>query len=69
MELFIVCGIFVREVSLLRLLTAVPRYVVGKLPIYLSFLVRRQTAWVRTDRGAGNHDVARPHLDIARSVQ
>lgn len=65
----IVCGVFVRDVSLVRLLTAVPRYVVGKLPIYLSFLVRRQTAWVRTDRGAGNHDIARPHLDIARSAQ
>ena len=65
----IVCSVFVREVSLLQLLTAVPRYVVGKLPIYLSFLVRRQTAWVRTDRGAGNHDVARPHLDIARSAK
>ncbi len=65
----VVCGAFVREVSLFRLLTAVPRYVVGKLPIYLSFLIRRQTAWVRTDRGAASHDVTRPHLDIARSTQ
>ncbi|MBA4017138.1 MAG: hypothetical protein C0483_08200 [Pirellula sp.] len=61
----IVCRVFLREVSLLRLITAVPRYVVGKLPIYVSFLVRRQTVWVRTDRGATTHEVARPHLEIA----
>ena len=33
-----------------RQLLAVPWYVLSKLPIYLRFLVRRQRAWVRTDR-------------------
>jgi cellulose synthase/poly-beta-1,6-N-acetylglucosamine synthase-like glycosyltransferase len=37
---------------------AVPRYVVGKVPIYASFLFRRQKAWVRTDRD----QVVRPHI-------
>ncbi|HEX4131708.1 MAG TPA: glycosyltransferase family 2 protein [Pirellulales bacterium] len=33
-----------------RALLAVPLYVAGKVPIYLGFLWRRQTAWVRTAR-------------------
>jgi cellulose synthase/poly-beta-1,6-N-acetylglucosamine synthase-like glycosyltransferase len=36
-------------VSLAELL-AVPWYIVAKVPIYLRFIVRRQKAWVRTDR-------------------
>jgi len=31
-------------------LLAIPRYVIGKLPIYVAFLFRRQRAWVRTAR-------------------
>jgi cellulose synthase/poly-beta-1,6-N-acetylglucosamine synthase-like glycosyltransferase len=38
--------------SRLGTLTAVPQYVAGKLPIYAAFVVRRQQAWVRTDREA-----------------
>ncbi|MCE9606892.1 MAG: glycosyltransferase family 2 protein [Planctomycetia bacterium] len=41
------------ETTLAALLTAVPYYVCGKLPIYFSFLLRRQTVWVRTDRATG----------------
>lgn len=44
---------FNRETSLWKLLTAVPLYVFAKLPIYFSFLLRRQTVWVRTDRATG----------------
>jgi cellulose synthase/poly-beta-1,6-N-acetylglucosamine synthase-like glycosyltransferase len=36
--------------SLVGVVTSVPRYVAGKLPIYAAFIVRRQRAWVRTDR-------------------
>ena len=32
-------------------LLAVPRYVIGKVPLYLAFLFRPQRAWVRTPRG------------------
>ncbi len=46
--------------SLLAVAAAVPRYVVGKLPIYAGFLFRRQTAWVRTDR-----DVEPRHAHVA----
>jgi len=37
------------HVRLSSLLVA-PFYVVGKVPIYLAFLFRRQRAWVRTER-------------------
>lgn len=42
-------------------LLAVPRYVAGKIPIYVSFLYRRQRTWVRTDRD----DAVRPYLTAA----
>ena len=32
---------------------AIPLYVLSKIPMYLRFLVRRQTTWVRTGRGGG----------------
>jgi hypothetical protein len=31
-------------------LLAVPWYIVAKAPVYVRFIVRRQKAWVRTDR-------------------
>ncbi|MAT15585.1 MAG: glycosyl transferase [Planctomyces sp.] len=34
----------------LKALVGVPKYVFKKLPIYFSFLVKRQQEWVRTDR-------------------
>lgn len=41
---------FGRERLPLASLLAAPFYVLGKLPIYLAFLVRPQRAWVRTER-------------------
>jgi len=40
-----------RQVPLRALLSA-PFYVAAKLPIYLSFLWKRQQAWIRTERDA-----------------
>lgn len=60
----IACKLFARDVSLGRLLTAVPTYVAGKLPIYAKFLLRRQITWVRTDRDVVPSGVARPHLPL-----
>ncbi|NET56382.1 MAG: glycosyltransferase family 2 protein [Symploca sp. SIO2E6] len=37
------------EISALTLL-AVPFYILWKIPLYLAFLVQRQTRWIRTDR-------------------
>ena len=31
-------------------LLAVPWYILAKIPLYVRFLVRRQRAWIRTDR-------------------
>jgi len=39
-----------RDIVRLGELLSVPWYIVAKLPVYLRFLVRRQTQWVRTDR-------------------
>jgi cellulose synthase/poly-beta-1,6-N-acetylglucosamine synthase-like glycosyltransferase len=39
-----------RDLVRLAELLMVPWYIVSKLPIYLRFIVRRQKAWVRTDR-------------------
>jgi len=41
---------FRRELPLWRALLMIPAFMLGKIPIYTSFLVRRQTEWVRTDR-------------------
>ena len=43
---------FVRGRDLVRFteLMSVPWYIAAKLPVYLRFIVRRQRAWVRTDR-------------------
>ena len=42
----------VRGRDLVRLaeLLAVPWYILAKVPMYVRFIVRRQKAWVRTDR-------------------
>ncbi|MDF0555773.1 glycosyltransferase family 2 protein [Kamptonema sp. UHCC 0994] len=39
------------DISALTLL-AVPFYILWKIPLYLSFLVQRQTKWIRTERDA-----------------
>jgi cellulose synthase/poly-beta-1,6-N-acetylglucosamine synthase-like glycosyltransferase len=41
---------FCRRILPLRSLLAIPLYVLWKIPLYLAFLVRPQTRWVRTDR-------------------
>ena len=44
-------AVFCRRQVPLRTLLAVPLYMLRKLPIYARMLVRRQNAWVRTERG------------------
>lgn len=44
---------FGRSAVSLRELATVPLYIVGKLPMYLRMLWRRQTEWVRTKRDDG----------------
>ena len=39
-----------RDLVRFRELMSVPWYIAAKLPVYLRFLVKRQRAWVRTDR-------------------
>ncbi len=39
-----------RDLVRLRELMSVPWYIAAKLPVYLRFVVKRQRAWVRTDR-------------------
>lgn len=45
---------FGREEFPLTTLLAVPVYILWKIPVYLAFLVRRQTHWIRTGRDAGS---------------
>jgi len=33
-----------------KFLLTIPVYILWKIPLYIKFLVRRQTKWVRTDR-------------------
>lgn len=39
-----------RDIAPPELLRSVPRYVISKLPLYLSFLYKRQLEWIRTER-------------------
>jgi cellulose synthase/poly-beta-1,6-N-acetylglucosamine synthase-like glycosyltransferase len=41
---------FCRHTLPLRSLLAIPFYILWKIPLYLTFLIRPQTQWVRTDR-------------------
>jgi hypothetical protein len=43
-----------RVIGLAQLLTA-PGYALRKLPYYITWLTRRQVAWVRTDRSNSGH--------------
>lgn len=43
---------YCREAISLSTLALAPLYALSKLPIYFAFLVKRQKAWVRTDRDA-----------------
>ncbi|MEZ6047696.1 MAG: glycosyltransferase family 2 protein [Planctomycetaceae bacterium] len=42
--------VYCRHVIPFSALAGIPKYVFKKLPIYFSFLVKRQQEWVRTDR-------------------
>ncbi len=48
--LLIAWAAFGREILPLSASIAVPRYVLSKVPLYVRFLTRRQTRWVRTPR-------------------
>jgi cellulose synthase/poly-beta-1,6-N-acetylglucosamine synthase-like glycosyltransferase len=39
-----------RDVAPMAEIASVPRYVLGKLPLYLQFIARRETKWIRTER-------------------
>jgi cellulose synthase/poly-beta-1,6-N-acetylglucosamine synthase-like glycosyltransferase len=41
---------FGRSILPLVSFAAIPRYVASKLPLYLKFIIRRQTRWIRTSR-------------------
>ena len=41
---------FARHVISAPALLGIPMYILAKLPIYLTFLIKRQTSWVRTKR-------------------
>ena len=43
---------FARESVPFRLLLAIPGYVLIKLPLYATFLFRRERTWIRTTRGS-----------------
>lgn len=47
---------FGRESLPAAALLACPGYIAGKLPIYLNFIVRRETRWIRTERGDDGDD-------------
>jgi hypothetical protein len=38
----------------IQTLLSIPLYILWKIPLYLSFILRPQTKWVRTDRGPVN---------------
>ncbi|QDU81314.1 N-glycosyltransferase [Polystyrenella longa] len=44
--------VYCRKIIPLSVLVGIPKYVFKKLPIYFSFLFKRQQEWVRTDREA-----------------
>jgi hypothetical protein len=39
-----------------QFLLTIPLYILWKIPLYIGFLVRRQTKWVRTDRDPVSSD-------------
>ena len=57
-----VWAVFARNTLPLGRLLAVPLYMAWKIPIYLSFIVRREKAWVRTERDSAiERKPAAPH--------
>ncbi len=51
-SIFIAWWRFARESVPFRLLLAIPGYVLIKLPLYATFLFRRERTWIRTTRGS-----------------
>jgi len=53
---FLACAVLVawsrwgRDLLTARDLLSIPLYVLGKLPVYLGFLRKRETSWIRTER-------------------
>jgi len=41
---------FGREIITFRTMCAVPIYMLRKIPLYFSFLIKRQKDWVKTER-------------------
>ena len=41
---------FAKAIIPVKALVSIPAYTLGKIPIYLKYLVQRQTEWIRTDR-------------------
>lgn len=46
--------VYCRKVIPFTALMGIPKYILKKLPIYFSFLSKRQTEWVRTERETGS---------------
>ena len=51
LSVFLAWARFGRDVLSSAELAAIPLYVLWKIPVYLSFVFRRERAWVRTQRG------------------
>jgi hypothetical protein len=51
-SVFVAWWRFARESVPFRLLLAIPGYVLIKLPLYATFLFRRERTWIRTTRGS-----------------
>lgn len=51
---------FARDQVSWTLLLAIPRYILWKIPLYLAFLIRPQSQWVRTARDSGSGSPAQP---------
>jgi cellulose synthase/poly-beta-1,6-N-acetylglucosamine synthase-like glycosyltransferase len=58
-------AMFGRQVLPPTALLAAPWYVLGKLPIYLAFLLRPQRAWVRTERDSHSGPAGPPPAEAA----
>ncbi|MEM8672357.1 MAG: glycosyltransferase family 2 protein [Cyanobacteria bacterium P01_G01_bin.67] len=61
--LMIFCSILIAWIKFgyknlpLRLLIAIPFYLLWKIPLYFAFLIRPQTEWIRTDRKGDTTDI------------
>ncbi|MEM7577156.1 MAG: glycosyltransferase family 2 protein [Planctomycetota bacterium] len=63
-----VCLVFARGVIGIGTLLLAPIYAAWKLPIYARFLIKPETAWVRTDRSGSEPDNTAPNANAAQSL-